>query len=159
MNDTDNRIKDRQKDVIDVVNFATTKISELVRIIGFSLAGLYFVFSTSASNFAQRVMSDYSHFVVAVSLLGCLTIVLDYVQYVLALKVGLLGAGRADNPLQASLFPEGPKKKLQRGAFYAKQVTAILGMLAFMFLMYQTIPTVSASSHQSPSLSSPQVRK
>lgn len=131
-------IAERRKEVIENRNYNSTKISELSRIVGVGLAGLYLLFSTSTSEFAVAAMSKFKWFVVVLSAVGTLVIVLEYIHYVLALKVVDEAADRADDP-SVDLFPYTPIKALQYRIYQIKHRLALIGSIGFIALMVLTI--------------------
>jgi len=144
MVDSQQVIDDKKKEIVSHIDYSATRIGELVRIIGFGLAGLYFVFSTSSSDFAQNVMLHYTWIVVSISICGCLAVLFEWFQYFLGRRMAYRAVPLARDPdPNKGLFPTDWLKGLQLGMFWAKQGAAVAGTIIFMWLMYKTIPSAN----------------
>ena len=80
MSEQDDNLR-RKKTAQDDKDFTSSKISEQVRVIGLGLAALTMYFLTSEFEFAKHVIKDYRLFVLAISAIGCLVVLCDYLQY------------------------------------------------------------------------------
>ncbi len=141
MADSQTVIDNKRKERISHLDYNSVRMGELSRIISFGLAGLYFVFSTSSSTFAQNTMVHFTWVVVAVSVCGCFAIIFEWLQYFLGYRMAREAAARvADPDPNKGLFPKTLVKDLQIGMFWAKQIAAVAGTLILIGLMYATIP-------------------
>jgi hypothetical protein len=132
-------IGDRRKEVNELRYYYSTKITELVRIVGVALAGLYIFFSISTSTFAVQVMAHFKLHVAGLSAIGCIVILLEYLQYWCAMKVVRIAINRADDPSIGGLYPRTKWMFLLDIFFQAKQVAAFLGTLGFIVLLGLTL--------------------
>jgi hypothetical protein len=134
--------------VSEQLSKASSRISELARPIGFGLTALIYVFATSDSNFAKAAMHAHSYWIGALSITGCVVLVLDYVQYLMAYEDSLDALKRINN------MPDGPyvdsvKYWIRDLAFKVKQLVAIGGTIAFgvflVIMIFVQPPTVADS--------------
>ena len=119
---------ERRKNQRENQNFFSEKISELSRYIGFALAALGFALVSDQTELFSRLDTTWQSATVLATLLGCVVIVLDYVQYVF----GWFAASNAANN-EAAGYQHSKRGKLfrflQSSAFYLKQLSAIIGSL------------------------------
>jgi hypothetical protein len=150
---SDDEIQRRRNQVVDDRNFFTTEIGKLVRIVGLSAAGAYFLFSTSTSVFAERLIQEHTSTIVGISALGAAAVLVEWLQYVFAYFLVERAIERADNPSKGGLWPYSFTKRVQKWMLWFKQGFAFAAVLIFVWLMYQTIPS-SPSRHGKPDVES-----
>jgi hypothetical protein len=119
---------ERRKNQRENQNFFSDKISELSRYIGFALAALGIAFFLDQADLFSRLDPKWQSATLVATLLGCLVIMLDYVQY----AFGWFAASNAANN-EAGGYEHSTRGKvfrfLQSSAFYLKQLGALIGSL------------------------------
>ena|ERR1700730_3010347 len=122
------------KHVLDEAKSASSRISETARYAGFGLASLVYVFATSESSFARYVMENYRGWVVLLSIMGCLTILLDYIQFIFAYKLAHGALDRIRNN-DEDLLVSKKYYYIRSASFELKQWIAVGGVLLFGVLI------------------------
>jgi hypothetical protein len=125
-------VRRRQK-IQDDKDFTSARISESVRYIGFGLAAITMALLTSDASFPKRLISHFEGFVLFASALGCLAIVLDYLQYV----CGYLASEDAGRNREGDYgyLTQSPSYKARRLLFVSKQIVAIVGAGIFIVIL------------------------
>jgi hypothetical protein len=123
----------RREQVSDERKFLSSKLSDLSRGIGFGLAALIYVFPTSSSTFAQQILHDHRTWILVLSVLGGVTIILDYLQYAFGYFTNLFADDRV--PLGGDVYSDTPNLYGLAGLmFILKQIVAMVGVMLFCAL-------------------------
>ncbi|WP_170335423.1 hypothetical protein [Ruegeria arenilitoris] len=119
---------ERRKNQRENQNFFSLKISELSRYIGFALAALGIALVSDQAELFSRLDPKWQNATLLATLLGCVVVMLDYVQY----AFGWFAASNAANNV-AGGYQHSKRGKvfrfLQSSAFYLKQIGALIGSL------------------------------
>ncbi len=128
----------RRQRIQEDKDFTSARISESVRYIGFGLAAVTMVFLTSDANFPKKVLAHYQSFVLLCSAFGCVTIVLDYLHYL----VGYLSSEEADRNRDGDFgyLTQSNFYRARRVFFVGKQFTAMFGALVFKVVLISAMP-------------------
>jgi hypothetical protein len=124
----------RERQVLDELNYTASRISELARLVGLGLAGLFLFFATSSSEFAQDTMRSYPRWVLTLSAIGCLILALEYAQNLLAYLIADHAFDTLNQP-RKSPWRNSYAADAQRYAFWAKQLVTIVGVLGLATLI------------------------
>jgi hypothetical protein len=134
MNDEPNdlHIRRRQK-IQEDKDFASSRVSESARYIGFGLAAATIAFLTSDAVFTKKIMASYEGWILVASAFGCATILFDYFQYVCGYlsseEAGRNRAGDYGYLTQSYLY------RARRWFFWAKQCFAVIGAVMFIGIL------------------------
>jgi hypothetical protein len=132
-------INERRKIVIEEFHYNSNKISELARIISIGLAGQYLLFSVSTAPFAKMIMEHYRWPVALLSVAGVAILVMEYIQYVLGLKLVDSASDVADDPSLGELYPDSSTKRWAFRIFKSKQYLTFASALAYVILLGITV--------------------
>ena len=127
----------RKKKAQDDKDFTSSKISEQARTIGLGLAALTMFFLTSDSVFAKRVITDYRPWVLAVSAIGCLVVLCDYLQYLAGYRASDDAAKNEGDGYRYDV--RSFHYRARRRLFQAKNVLALAGSFGLIALILVAI--------------------
>jgi hypothetical protein len=135
---TEDEKKEARKRVLEEKSKVSTRISDLSRYIGFGLVAVVY---TILSSSAPRVVSIYEHYtnwLLWVAVLGVITIILDYLQY-------LGGYNAVQQALKNDVGnfeydDESCWYQLRNGAFFFKQCTAFIGAIILVIVIGASAP-------------------
>jgi hypothetical protein len=127
-------VAERRKTINDQSDIYSLKITEMTRTVGYGLAGLFLVFSLSNSEFAIGVMHRFKFGVAALSVIGCMVILLEYLQYKTAIRALDEAESFADDPSAGELFATKIAARITM-YFKYKQYLALVGGSGFILLM------------------------
>ena len=120
--------------------FATSKVSELCRLVGIGLLALSYSVLISDTNVSEALVKNYKLLLFLLGLSGALTIAFDYIQYFSA-KI------QAEKAIDNKEYEFQPNKhwkssKIRNGAYICKQYTALFGVIIlvlFSLVAFQQI--------------------
>jgi hypothetical protein len=125
-------------------DFASARISDLARFIGFGLTALVLVLASSESEFAREMMARFKLAILGLSAVGCMIILLDYLQYVVGYEASqqvLTAIRHKKRPFNKAYLT---KHRLRQALFRAKQGASVLGALGLIVLLVYTMVTGKA---------------
>jgi hypothetical protein len=125
-------VRRRQK-IQEDKDFTSARISESARYIGFGLAAATMAFLSSDASFPHKMSTRFGPFLLLAAALGCLTIVLDYLQYLFAYKSSEDAGRNKDGGYlylnQSSYY------RARRWFFAGKQLSAFFGAAVFIVVL------------------------
>ncbi len=120
-----------RKSVIERYTNTTKAISDLIRYIGFGLVVVAYGLLTTKSDILAKFAATNKSELIAVMLIGILTIILDYSQYIFALKEIKEALKRADSEYDDESFWH----KGSNCIFLLKQLCAAIGVILLFVLI------------------------
>lgn len=110
------------------LDFTSDQISNSTRYVGYGLVIAAFTILTSDGAFLKLLAKNYLFYIVGFAILGIITILFDYLQYIL----GYYSSLKANDNKDYKYSKKSKFYKLRYFFFYAKQVTSILGALVLI---------------------------
>lgn len=136
--------QDRKLDRISHKTEVTARISETSRFVGFGMVAWVFAQHASGAPFAESYLSAFGPIVRVAGVLGVLAILFDYLQYIAAYFSVQQALKNGDDGY--AFDHDGIVMKLQKGLFWAKQISAVASALivviTFSLSINQPLPDV-----------------
>jgi hypothetical protein len=130
-NDRSEIARTRKRQLFEKLDFASSRMSETVRYVGFGLIALTYTIITSQAPYAVVLMRDHPFWPYWLLILGCAAVLLDYAQYFCAYEDAAQSVAVPNRQFSVSRFA------LWQGIFFRlKQLATICGVVAFGVLLW-----------------------
>jgi hypothetical protein len=126
--------------IYENLDFATDRLSTQIRTLVFGILALVWLFLSGSKDVpALKIGSKYQ--LLGVAFLCVLTLLIDAVQYwsYYMSSNSVRRTAEAQNKKEAEYDETSLLRRLQRGSFWAKQVTALLATIWLLILIVRTI--------------------
>jgi hypothetical protein len=125
--DSKKSVSERYNAALEQKRFATSKVSDLCRIVGISLLALSYSVLISDAAVPKELVKNNSKILFLLGLSGALTIAFDYIQY-FAAKI------QSEQALKNNINEFQPNKnwkstRIRNGAYICKQYTTLFGVV------------------------------
>lgn len=124
----------RQK-VLEEKRHVSIQISDLCRYIGFGVVAVVWTMLTASSDFASNVTANYRISLLLSASAGILTIFFDYLQFL----AGYVSVNKALSSDNNSYDKNWKSYKLRIFFFWAKQFSAVIGILILVWIVLSNI--------------------
>ena len=126
--------------IYEHLDFASDRLSTQIRTLTFGILALVWLFLSGSKDVAA-LRIDGTGQLLGIAVLGVLTLLIDAVQYWSSYlsSNAVRKEAEARNETEAAYDETSLWRRLQRGCFWAKQVTALLATLWLLILLVRTI--------------------
>jgi hypothetical protein len=137
MTDADIKAEEQRAKVLEQKASVSSRISDLSRYIGFGLVAVVYTILTAKPGALSESYSQYSDLLLLAGLLGVITILFDYLQFL----SGYFSVSQAlKNQKGAYRYPDNTVAyKFRNVAFWLKQITTFAGTVLLLIAMFLSL--------------------
>jgi len=133
-----------RESVLDEKNYCSSKVSEQCRYVGFGLTIACFSLLTSTSVFAQDFVQQFKFHLICSTILGCLSVLFDTIQYIAGYWNVLSTFKKGEKSNEFDYDDDSWCYQLRDAMYRIKQITVLVGSIWFVVIIFMSILSFSS---------------